>query len=364
VGGETQPSNIWLHGKYVTVDEWKSSRKIKNSDSLYPAYVQPINLKPYGTLLKNCGHIWGELEKPTQDDCGMIYRKIMCSQNGMHDPSYRHIRCNEPGCPICYIKFVSRLADSVTERIQGFKTVWRQEQPYHLIFWPEPRSGRPYADCGEAFRDAKRLLKEMGVVAAVVWYHPYRIKKELKPHLRRYRRAHGLDGKIGFWKMAHDDVLRIGALENYIESGPHWHAIATGYLEHVVKYSKRMNAGYKKKRYLEKERQVHEVAYYISSHCCREAGKSSVRYYGDLSYRMLAREMVEEKIKNVVCQVCGAELEEHDCDENGVCIQKLKDKITEKIKYYLYWKRGQSRPEMVDGLQCCVTRFNSVNHTL
>jgi hypothetical protein len=208
-------------------------------------------------------------------------------------------------------------------------------------------------------------MMDMGIESATVWYHPYRIKKRIKELLRHYRRSKGLDGKAGFWKLAHDDVLEIGGLESYIEYGPHWHAIATGYLENIVEYSKRTGCGYKKKRYLSKEEEVHEVAHYISTHAAREAGKPSVRYFGSISYRKLARECVDERIKDVLCETCGSRLEEHDCDDagnlylnnEGRSLKKLKDNITEKVKYYLYWKHGQPKPDMATHAQSMITRF-------
>jgi hypothetical protein len=248
------------------------------------------------------------------------------------------------------------MADRITERSQGYRTVYK-ERRYHLIFWPARREGRPYAGLTEAFQDAKMLLEQMNADSAIVEYHPYRIRKELKPILRRYKIALGLNGKVGFWKLAHDDVLNLGGLERYIESGPHFHGIVTGYLKNFKDLYDETGAGYKKKRYLDTEEEVHQVAYYISTHACREAGRSSVRYFGKISYRMLAREMVKTEIKDVLCPQCKARLLEFDCDDTGVTLQKVKDNITEKVKYYLYWKRGSEKPDMATHVQCLITRF-------
>jgi len=359
---EDQESKYYTKNGYVStwIEYQESLNNSSTKNSMYPAYVQPINSEPYGTLLSKYGHISGNNEKPSNDDCGAIFRKIQCSTNPLHHPSFRHVRCNDQGCPVCYVKFASRLADSVTERVQGFKTVYRNSKPYHLILWGAKVEGadRPYADLRSSFREAKRLLEIMGATSSVVWYHPYRIKPELKDLLRHYRRAHKLDGRAGFWKLAHDDVLELGGVERYIVYAPHWHAIATGFLMKSDEFCDVTDgAGYKKRRYLEYEKDVHEVAHYISTHACMEFGKSSVRYYGDISYRMMAREMVEERIKNVICQDCGAELEEYDCGEDGIPANKLKDKITEKVKYFLYWKKGQPKPEMKGNIQCLITRF-------
>jgi hypothetical protein len=356
-GGENPPAMFWTKTGFVDYNEWKKQNQKTQKTVVYPAYVPSINQSPYGTLLKKYGLVFGSNEKSTNDDCGQIFRKVQCSHNALHGSSFRHVRCNDPGCPVCYVKMAGRMADRVTERIQGYKTVWRKTAPYHLIFWSD-RADRPYADLRESFDEARRLMRLMGVKAAACWYHPYRIKPELKDRLRAYRRMQGLDGRAGFWKLAHDDVLGIGGIENYIIYGPHWHSIASGYLVNVKEYAEQTGCGYKKKRYLDTESKVHEVAHYISTHCCREAQKSSVRYYADLSYRMLNRELVDSKIKDIVCPVCGAPMEEHDCTDTGVIIQKLKDKITEKIKYYLYWKKGQPKPEMATHAQCLITRFS------
>ena len=355
-------AKFWTPQGMVSFEEWKKQSAKCKKNAVYPAYVPSIISEPYGTLIKKHGMIFGSNEKASDDDCGAIFRKVQCSGNHLHAPAFRHVRCNDPGCPVCYVKYASRAADRVTERIQGYKTVWRKTAPYHLIFWSD-RADRPYADLRQSFDEARRLMSAMGVQAAACWYHPYRIKPELKDRLRAYRRAQGLDGRAGFWKLAHDDVLQLGGIERYMVYGPHWHAIATGYLVNVKEYSEKTGCGYKKKRYLDTEDKVHEVAHYITTHCCREATKSSVRYYGDLSYRMLARELVETRIKNVVCSQCGANLEEYDCDDTGVVLQKLKDKITEKIKYFLYWKKGQPKPDMATHSQCLITRFSKSEYS-
>ena len=374
---------IWTPNGYVdTMEEWKKCQYPTNNKPLYPAYVTSIISEPYGTLLRKYGLIYGSNFKPSDDNCGMIYRKVQCSKNTLHGPSWKHIRCNDPGCPVCYVKYASQMADRVTERIQGFKTVYRDthrtSRTYHLIFWGAPRAERPYASLREAFAEAKRLLGIMGATSATAWYHPYRIKNEIKEQLRRYRRAHNMDGRAGFWKLAHDDVLGLGGIEQYMMYGPHWHAIATGFLLNVVTFNKltqfsgicdvtgvNQGGGYKKRRYLDREEEVHEVAHYISTHAARAAGKSSVRYFGDISYRKLARECVQEKIQDVLCQTCGSALEEHECDEagelylnsEGRSLRKLKDHITEKVKYYLYWKHGQPKPDMATHAQSMITRY-------
>lgn len=359
----TSDPEVWTPEGFKTWDQYQQygNQKSGKKEVVYPASVSSIIPATKEPIFSKYKHfIFGSNFKQSQIDCGERYRKVICSTNHLHHTSFRHIRCNDAGCPVCYVKYAEQISDRVTERWQGYKTVYRGRRPYHLILWGAKIKGanQLYPGLREALAEADRLLKILGARAYSVWFHPYRIRAELKPHLRRWRRANGLDGRAGFWKMAHDDVLGLGSFESYIVYGPHWHAIVDGWLKDVKDFSEENGgAGYKKKRYLETERAIHEVAYYISTHAAREWCKQSVRYYGDISYRMLQREFVEERIKNVLCPVCGSQLEEYDCDEEGITKEKLKDNITEKIKYYLYWKRGTKKPEMKDAFQCLVTRF-------
>jgi hypothetical protein len=364
---ELGSSQVWTkNGMVNTIEEWKNSNKIiQNLSGMYSASVQPRIREAYGSILKNYGHLFGDEERQSKLDCGEKFRKVVCTKNEKHFAGFRHIRCNEPGCPVCYVKFSTRIAQAVTERVQGYKTVYRRTTPYHLILWGALAQDGAYSLYGNmrlAFAEGSRLLKILGIDAAVMWYHAYRIRPELKPHLRRYRKALNKDGQLGFWKMAHDDVLGIGALENYIVYGPHWHCIADGWLIPSKDFNEMTGGGYKKKRYLTSEKDVFETAYYVSTHCIREAQKSSVRYYGALSYRQLKREQVGIKIKDVNCPVCQAALKLYPCNSDGVLGEMISDHITEKVRYYLYWKAGDKMPDMADSQQSCITRFNAYNN--
>jgi hypothetical protein len=183
-------------------------------------------------------------------------------------------------------------------------------------------------------------LNALGVIAAVVWYHPYRIIKEIKERLRHYRRVNRLHASVGFWQMAHDDVLNLGSLKAYICEGPHWHAIASGYLENIITYADRKIGGYKKVRYLDSETEVRKVGYYLSTHACREATKSTVRYYGKISYSKLSKGEPQEKIEDCLCELCGKHLQEHHCLDTGEVTGLAKEKVTRKVITFKYWKRG------------------------
>jgi len=365
---------IWTPKGFVnTIEEWKNSdKKIQQLSSMYSASVPPRFQAIYGTLLQKHGHLFGDEEKQSAIDCGEKFRKVVCSNNEKHESGFRHIRCNEPGCPICYPKFATRIAQRVTDRVQGYKSVYKgKKPPFHLILWGALATDGAYSLYGnmrQAFAEGKRLAGILGLDAYTMWYHPYRINPELKPHLRRYKTINDLNGKVGFWKLAHEDVLGIGALENYIVYGPHWHLIADGWMIPTLQFNEMTGGGYKKKRYLDSEKAVYETAYYISTHCAREAGKTSVRYYGALSYRQLKRDLVYVKEQNVLCKVCQALLKLFPCNIDGVLGEMITDHITEKVRYYIYWKAGSKKPdiEKLKNLppgQRLLASFNAYNNT-
>lgn len=320
---------------------YANPEKPASEASRISAIVQPISTVVKKVLFGLHGFVFGCNERPTAETCGKIRAKVHCPVDESHRPYFKHERCNDPGCPVCYPKYISRIAEAVTRRVVGFLSVF-SVPVCHLIFWPDSLTG--YSDLKAAFRDAKFLLETMGAKMAVVWYHPYRIRDDVKQQLRRYKNVHGIDRSTGFWELAHDDVLDLGSLDAYIVYGPHFHAIASGYLEDTDTYAKRGIGGYKKVRYLSSEAEIQRVAYYISSHACREATKSTVRYFGKISYSKLARDDGQEIIEDVVCEVCGAPMKESFCDDSGVLTGVAHEHATRKMVIYQYWERGKTPP--------------------
>lgn len=331
------------------------------------------------------GHVFGCREKPTNAGCGSVMSKYVCSASPDHAVYYKLRRCNDPECPVCYPKFAKRISEAVTRRVVGMQRVYPAQSPYHLVFWP--KKGQVYDNLTAAHKDGAKMLKKMGRTSAVVWYHPYRIRADLKPALRKLMRKWTSEPELcrlsrknggfikfgelyidqGFWKLAHDDALGIGGLQNYVEYGPHFHAICTGYLMRSDIWAAATGCGYKKKGYLSSEEGTNRLSYYLTTHACYEWTKSTVRYLGDISYSKLAAKCVEETIEDVRCEDCGALVHEHDCDpvtrETGVLIH---DRVTCKVKKWLHWKRGDPEPkhgqrtveEYAGPIQCWPEKYN------
>jgi hypothetical protein len=191
----------------------------------------------------------------------------------------------------------------------------------------------------EAMQAANKMCKAMGVTAGSIQWHPGRIKKGIKEQLRRYRISRGLSPKTGFWEMAHDDVLNIGPLNAYCERGDHFHGICSGMLWNSKEYAKATGCGYKKRRYMTSEGDIHRLAYYLATHSAYEFSKQSVRYVGNMSYSKLGKTLIDERIEDVCCDVCKARMQEMFVDSDGEPVGISRNHITRLVRTFKYWKR-------------------------
>jgi hypothetical protein len=279
-----------------------------------------------------------------------------------------HICCNDPLCPVCYQKFTHRLADGAVERVLGYKEVYPEDPFYHLVMSP-PGTPR-YLNLKQAFAAVVKVFLENGGKAGVFWYHPYRFKPELIWRLRKAQNQWMIENPKkyppGFWKLAREDVLKIGSFEKYLIYSPHFHALASGYL---VKsddfYSKTGGWIYKKVKRDEGEdrldkgelvvssaydlsdKDLGRVAHYISSHAGYEWTKHAVRYVGDISYAKLGRKDKKTERVPVVCQKCGAPMVEYGVNqETGELGDATGQEVMEKLITWQYYKR----PKRVKGI--------------
>jgi len=350
--------------------------------SASPTYSGGAGAYPASTLLSNSlyysisrhdgqsiftskGHIYGSAQKKTKTDCGKIRSVHVCSKDPGHEMQNRHICCNEPTCPICYPKFVHRLADGITERVKGYQEVYPKDPFCHLVLSPPP--GTEYKNMKEAFAAVSKVfLKRALGKAASVNYHPYRLRKELIGSLWMVQDVwiQQNPGKKppGFWKLAHDNVLKLDSLSDYVVYGPHFHAIATGYLIKSNDFHRITNWIYKKVKHDSFEDEADEgdstelnigdvvrLAHYLGTHTAWEWGKHSVRYIGAMSYAKLGRTKEGVRREQVKCKVCGAAVHEHTwmglTEEIGDCIRT---EIEERIILWKYWKREKKKRKKKD----------------
>ena len=292
------------------------------------------NDRLYGQSIfrRESSFIYGSSLNRTNSQCGTPHRQLVCSKDGGHTVITKHICCNDPQCPVCYSKFTCRLADGAIERVLGYKEVFPDDPFYHLVISPEPDTR--YRNNKEAFAAVVKVFLKYGGKAAVFWYHPYRFRSNLIWKLRRAQNQWMTENPKkrppGFWKLARQDVLKLGSFSEYLVYSPHFHGIATGYLLNSKEFHKATGGWiYKKVKRDEGEdhldkgeavvqsaydftnKDLERVAHYLSTHCAYEWTKHSVRYVGDISYSKLGRKDKKTERRPQVCAKCGAPMVEH-----------------------------------------------------
>lgn len=342
-----------VRDKRIAVSERESTRQKTLSIS---ANVQPIFTDGQLPTFGSHGFVFGCASKPSTLDCGVIISRVTCTADPEHKPYFKHQHCNDPLCPVCYSKFTNRIAEAVTDRVEGYRSVYPRERLYHTVFWPAIDVG--YPNLKAAFAHAKIMLEKMGAVSATAWFHPWAIKDEIKERLRKFRVDCDLDNSVGFWQMVHDDVLGLGSMSAYLIYRPHFHAILSGYLMNATDYKQLGEdnpdlglGGYKKGRLLDTDAKIEQTARYISTHACYEAKRSTVRYYGKISYSKLSRDEGQVTVEDVVCVVCGKPLIEHYYNSDlGIETGVAHDHVTRKVTRYKYWKPGEKYRGLLRGL--------------
>lgn len=307
--------------------------------------------------------IYGCKDSKTNNDCGTHYGIIACSKDPVHSSSVKHICCNDPLCPVCYPKYTHKLAKGVIERILGYSKVYPDDPFNHLII--SPPQGTRYQDLKRAFKAVGKVFLDYGGKAGVFWLHWYRIRPEVKERLWVARELWKQDHPYnkhppGFWKLAHQNILKLQSLGDYLVYSPHFHGITTGYMIKSDEFCELTDGWIYKKvakdegedlpessTYQLTPEDLSRVAHYLSTHCAYEWTKHAVRYFGDISYSRLGRKDKHTERVQQTCPKCGAPLVEHLVNqvtgELGDCTGQ---EVTEKMISWTYYKRiPKERPK-------------------
>jgi hypothetical protein len=319
------------------------------------------NIYGQSIFRRESSFIYGSSLKQTNSQCGIPHRQLICSKDKGHTVVTKHICCNDPQCPVCYQKFTHRLADGAVERVLGYKEVYPEDPFYHLVL--SPLQDTRYLNNKEAFAAVAKVFLKHGGKAAAMWYHPYRFKSGLIWKLRKVQNQWMIENPKkrppGFWKLAREDVLKLGSFGEYLIYSPHFHALATGYLLNSKEFH-RVTGGwiYKKVKRDEGEdhvdkgeavvesafdltgKDLQRVAHYLSTHCGYEWTKHSVRYVGEISYSKLGRRDKKTERMPAVCLKCGAPMIEYFVNQNtGKLGDATGEEVMEKVITWQYYKR-------------------------
>lgn len=307
-----------------------------------PITVYPENVRSVSPVVfSEEGYIRGCNTVQSEEWCYEILSVMICMTADDHPKVYRHRYCNDPLCPLCFGKYIPRLAEGAAEMVKGYWGLNPDTRPYHLILSPPP--GTRYKTMQDAFDEAYSMLEFLECRAAVVMYHPYRLRPAVTKALDEYRSRTGT--KLKKWELAREDVLGLGTLGYYVYYSPHFHAVAFGHLMDSRDFESYTRWIYRKIRYMKDEKEIAQLVAYIQTHAAWEYGKQTVRYWNGISYSKLARKRISKERVKKRCEVCGDVLCECEYDEyEGKIGPVKKEFVLEWLYSYIYWKRGDPDP--------------------
>lgn len=205
------------------------------------------------------------------DTCADVIGWYKCPSCGFSNSMVSN--CSRVVCPECFTHWVSTAASRVSKRLHGFAVSLASYRgpvipfnPKDPVYFDEAMLGKASKRCmhvilspptdEDLIRDdmdlakvydlaAKQLQKFFpGVVGAEIFFHPYRLRDDVKIELKSYiiNRKKGVDmgfsySNGGYWQLARADVLGLGSLDHYRVFSPHFHIISYGYLPPSADYN-------------------------------------------------------------------------------------------------------------------------------
>ncbi len=181
-----------------------------------------------------------------RESCLDIQTYISCPSGHVKIPIRNS--CQRVECPECYDSWCRRAGHRISERLRGVRAAYwhtrraeykKVRSMRHFVFSPPAGHLEPGADLDDAFGLWTDFSRIWGVLeGGCVIFHPYRLRDQIQRDLSAYMHARGscevearenyADG--GLWRLAHQDVLKIGGMENYVEWSPHYHVLGFGFV--------------------------------------------------------------------------------------------------------------------------------------
>lgn len=274
------------------------------------------------------------------EDCGRVFSVGICPDCDYKHPIKNH--CDRPGCAVCFEHWETKEAKKVCERVEGFKTAFKQVKgrrlgnPMHIV---TEKRGDDIIELVKTPEGIKKYLrmcadenKKAGILSSAQVFHLYKIRKEIREKLKLLLKSDG----PGLWDLVRNDALGLGSLENYVYEAPHCHSVGFGFTPNGKDVHERSGWFISNKGRLSKEEDIFRMVRYALSHCALIPGMKTVRYYGSLSYNSLGKTIKSKEWVNVKCPLCGADLDKY------FVLTGVRESYTMKETVYVY--KLKSRP--------------------
>ena len=238
--------------------------------------------------------------------CGTIASRsirasVLCPDNPAHFKRAIFDSCHKPACPVCWPSWAGRGAERITDTVMGFKTAHSYAYyPNHIDISPHPDLvpfDRPSTEClSWLLEEVNNRLDVLGVIAAALIPHPYRIRDERKRFVN--------DQASAYHKNRYVWALEQSNWYEYVYFSPHVHAITYGRLIYVHDFERLTNWQYHNHGRMKTRVDVLKVAKYLLSHAWVRGNFKTVRYVRGMSSRNLLVDQVKINTPDV-CPVCG-----------------------------------------------------------
>lgn len=262
----------------------------------------------------------GQSEPP--GDCGKWGPREFCK--GCGDVTLGPQRCQRRLCEECWETWRSQQSASITTRLAAARqdASGAGKRLTHTVASPAPGSIKTLTQFEKAKQEAYRLAKEKGVRGGALIPHGWRIKQEAKKAFKEIKNAGAFDGGIWKWVREHDKDWR-----TLTYWSPHFHILGLG--ADIGESAPGEDDGWVFSRVdsfpefhisdPESYEPMYAASNYLLSHLAfeTEAGKQSVRWFGELANNQFG---IEEELKEWEVSVIERIVEEitgHGPDGDG-----------------------------------------------
>jgi hypothetical protein len=269
-------------------------------------------------------------------NCGNWFPSEFCDECG--EPSFGMSVCEQRTCPDCWGAWTRRRAEKITRRLCAarYAAEGTGKRAVHAVASPPEDEIQTLTDVYDGYRDAYRLLEEMGVRGGVAIFHGFRVKDDTKALFEEAKER-------GKWETEHDGKLwafvrsREKRVERDIGEGknwrglvywsPHWHVL--GLCEDFDEDTPDEQEGWVARRIRSlDEFHLHDgkddeesygdmvrAARYLLSHAAFETdtSKDCIRWFGELATtKFVPEEEVSEGSLSVIERLAREAAESHE----------------------------------------------------
>jgi len=301
---------------------------------------------------------------PKDENCGVWTSLAVCSADPQHSRVPLRKSCNRLECPECHPRVLTRSAESVALRVDGYRRAIEGQQdlsgapvqvrdlaPRHWLISPSridvesilrrvektltKKWGKAWSqddwDRAVITRIRERAYELIDVAdlrGAAVIFHPYRIRQSKKHIIER--EISKLPNPIKYWEW----VRLQPNWRDYVKFSPHFHLMAYGTAIPTDEFYARTGAIIKMVREVD---DTAALAYYLLSHAPVVNNRLQTTYRGCLSTDKLKVEKEWIDKEHVECPTCGALMVWTRVDEHMDIIEVLHDRpLYRKVRHREY----------------------------